>query len=213
MEITRRPMRPQEAKRVRRELRGAPGCGMAILAVGMGFWSAVILGMGMGFGGLSGVTLGVAFVVIFAGVSVLTWRHLPWLFARGFRSDTPPLEEADLRGGEVEECKVRIRDAIVVEEVANGTAPYYLELEDGRVLFLIGQYLPGDKPGRLFPNRQLVIVRLPLSGAIIEVQCLGDAFAPSAQLRAFTALEHQQGEVPRDGQLLDGPLSRFLPAG
>ena len=213
MEIARRPLRPQESKRVRRELRGAPGWGTAVLALATGIFATMFLCVLMIAAGLRGAPLGVALLVVLVAASVLTWGNLGRWYTLAFRGQTPPLEEADLRRGEVEEWRVGIRDAIVVEEIVDETAPYYLELDDGRVLFLVGQYLRGDEPGRLFPNRQLLITRLPLSGTILEVQCLGEAFAPSAQLPAFTALEHQERQVPVDGQLLEGPLSRFRPTG
>jgi hypothetical protein len=119
---------------------------------------------------------------------------------------------ADLAAQQVEEWRVRVVDAIEVEEFEDEGRQCYLELEDGRVLFVSGQYLydsDEDDTTPKFPNRDLLITRLPHAGDILDLVRLGEHFPPSFTLPPFTRDDHEHGRVPEDGQLLPGPLSRY----
>jgi hypothetical protein len=119
---------------------------------------------------------------------------------------------ADLQAQQLEEWRVHIIDALQVEEFDDEGSQFYLELEDGRVLFVMGQYLwdfEDDDENPLFPNRELLITRLPYAGDIFDMTCLGEHFPPSATRPRFTQEEYTEKRVPEDGQILPGPLSRY----
>jgi hypothetical protein len=117
----------------------------------------------------------------------------------------------DLRALQLEEWRVRIVDALQVEEVDDEGAQFFLELEDGRILFVMGQYLwDADDESPQFPNRELLITRLPHSGDIFDMECVGEYFPPSAERAPFTGQEYADERVPQDGQILPGPLSRYM---
>jgi hypothetical protein len=118
---------------------------------------------------------------------------------------------ADLQALQLEEWRVRIVDALQVEEVEDEGAQFFLELEDGRILFVMGQYLwDADDESAHFPNRELLITRLPHAGDIFDMKCVGEYFPPSAERASFTGAEYAEERVPRDGQILPGPLSRYV---
>jgi hypothetical protein len=119
--------------------------------------------------------------------------------------------DADRRAGYVEEWRTGVRDAICVDRFDDEPdhPRYFLGLHDGRVLFLAGDYLsPLESVGR-FPCTELMLVRLPHSREIIDITCLGDHLSTSIFRPPFTVAEHLSGAVPKDGDLLEGPISRF----
>lgn len=60
-----------------------------------------------------------------------------------------------------------------------------------------------------FPNRELLITRLPGSGEVFGLECLGEYFPPSAELPPFSKETYESDSVPEDGAILPGPLSRY----
>jgi hypothetical protein len=118
---------------------------------------------------------------------------------------------ADLQALQLEQWRVRVVDALQVEELEHEGSQFFLELEDGRVLFVISQdFLNGEGEPPFFPNRELLITRLPHAGDIFEREYVGEYFPPSAERGYFRPEEHVNGSAPRDGQILPGPLSRYL---
>jgi hypothetical protein len=91
-----------------------------------------------------------------------------------------------------------IDDAIVIEESEDEGISYYLLLDDGRTLFLSGQYL--HEPAQNgFPWRSFELVSA-LSGESLRVTPLGPPLTPSAARAHFTAAELQS--VPADGTIV-----------
>jgi hypothetical protein len=206
-------MRPEELARLEREPRPRSRWGAAFLP-------ALIAGTGLWFGLLfAAAVLGyrgpdlMPFMLYSLPASMLIafWYCLNKQRRQGRAAAEQhrALYAADLAGRQMEDWRVRILDAIQVEEFEDEGAQYFLELEDGRVLFLAGQYLY-DYAETQFPNRELVIARLPHAGDIYGLACVGEYFPLSAERPAFTREDYLADTVPIDGQILPGPLSRYL---
>ncbi len=113
---------------------------------------------------------------------------------------------------QVEDWHIHIVDAIQVEIDDDIGSQYYLEMEDGRVLVLDEAWLQRDDEDDPYaPNRELIVTRLlpPRESTIIGVQNVGAYFTPS-HVRETTAAEWTANAIRNNGDILPGPLSRYI---
>jgi hypothetical protein len=207
-------MRPEEMARLQGEGKVRPAWDFAVLVAlvaGGGVW--VVSRLALGY--LPKETADRATIVLLAVTMAGTFVYY---LANEIRAAKRSAEHsrrryaADLAAQQVEEWRVRVVDAIEVEEFEDEGRHAYLELKDGRVLFLSGQYLydnDEDDTTPRFPNDELLITRLPHAGDILDLERLGDYLSPSATLPPFVEDDHLNDRVPGDGQILPGPLSRY----
>ena len=155
------------------------------------------------------VFVGLPFVLL--GLLALSF----WLFNP---TGTDPLgskrPEQQLReleeGGLLASTSFRATRAFGVEEAEDEGLHYYLELDDGRVLFLSGQYLydyePDDDPEfarpRKFPCTEFTVRRHKDEGWVAEIVCSGAILEPEIVLHPFRTKEWHTNVVPEDGQVL-----------
>ena len=117
---------------------------------------------------------------------------------------------ADLAAGQVEEWTVAVVDAFEVQTFDDEGPQFYFSLDDGRVLFVHARGLDIAEGDERLPNRELCITRLPHAGDILHLACRGAYFPASAARESFTEEEEADGLMPEDGQILPGPLSRYV---
>jgi hypothetical protein len=101
--------------------------------------------------------------------------------------------------------------AFQVEEFEDEGSHYYVELEDGAVLFLTGQYLYDYEPrsGRLsettlrtFPCREFTLRRHKENGFAVDILCQGNAIEPEALAPWFDEEDYRKQLIPEDGAVL-----------
>jgi hypothetical protein len=102
--------------------------------------------------------------------------------------------------------------AFEVEEFEDEGLHYYLELSDGRVLFMTGQYLydyePIDETGdggpdpRRFPCTDFVVRRHRAEGYVVDIQCGGHILEPEVTAPPFGEDVWREGGIPPDGAIL-----------
>jgi membrane protein implicated in regulation of membrane protease activity len=109
----------------------------------------------------------------------------------------------DLAGGQASVTRARVTDAVKVEELEDEGSSYYLRLDDGRVLFLSGQYLYDVEEAGRFPCAVVSVVRAPTTRIVFSVTCEGAPIQPSSRRPPFTDDEYEGGRVPEDGAVLD----------
>ena len=108
----------------------------------------------------------------------------------------------------------RANRAFRVEPFGSLGPVYLVELIDGRVLYLRGQYLyeyepvgaDPDDPGdtlRRFPCTEFEIVRHRVTGDVIEFNCAGRSFEPEFSAPALPKSQLKQ-KMSRDGAILLG---------
>jgi hypothetical protein len=90
-----------------------------------------------------------------------------------------------------------ITDAIAVEEGEDEGVHYYLRLDDGRTLFLSGQYLY-DPVEQGFPWQSFELVESPRNEWVLGVVPLGPSVAPSLTRPPFSDQEFGSDAVPAD---------------
>lgn len=102
------------------------------------------------------------------------------------------------------------RRAFGVEEFEDEGSHYYLELADGRVLYLNGQYLYDYEPiaddpevnqYRSFPCTEFVVLRHREAGYVVHIQCAGTVLEPEIMAAPFTRDDVSRG-IPEDGQII-----------
>jgi hypothetical protein len=118
----------------------------------------------------------------------------------------------DLRDGEAEVATFEVRDAIRVEEYEDEGSQYYLQLADGGVLFLGGQYLYEPEDDGTFPSTRIRTTRGAHSRILLDLECLGTPLATSAMRKPFDKEEHRAGVVPADGAILAVDFESLRPA-
>jgi hypothetical protein len=101
--------------------------------------------------------------------------------------------------------------AFRVEEYEDEGLHYYIELSDGRVLFLSGQYLYDFEPitddpelnqERRFPCTEFTILRHKSERYVLDIRCAGQVLEPEVTAPPFGEDVWQNAAVPRDGAVL-----------
>jgi hypothetical protein len=112
---------------------------------------------------------------------------------------------ADLEAREVDEWRLRVVDAVKAEGDDDEGDSFYLELEDGHVLFISeGDLLNPeyDEAWQLqFPTREVSLTRLPHTGEFLGIVGLGEKVPVSDSWPDFTYEDR--------GSFLPGPLSSY----
>jgi hypothetical protein len=148
---------------------------------------------------LDEIAFGLALLLAFAGPVYL--RHdLARLSARFGK---PGGLQRDLQGGEAEEVVYGAVDAIQVEETEDLGSNYYISLDDGRVLFLSGQYLYELEDAQQFPSTRFTLVRTPNAKLFLDFRVSGTYLPPTTVRPRFADQQYRQGQVPTDGDLFD----------
>lgn len=100
--------------------------------------------------------------------------------------------------------------AFAVEEFEDEGSHYYIELADGKVLYLNGQYLYEYEPitddpelnqPRLFPCTEFEILRHKEAGYVIDIVRSGEVLEPELTARPYNKAEWRRG-LPEDGEVI-----------
>ncbi len=120
------------------------------------------------------------------------------------------IEELEQQGLLIHEKHEALR-AFQVEEFEDEGCQYFLELKNGSVLFLCGQYLydyePADgkweaKRPRKFPCTEFTVLRDKRSGFILDVVCGGKVIEPEFEAPHFTVEDYESEAAPVDGEII-----------
>src|SRR5262245_61616347 len=168
-------------------------------------------------------------VMLLDAVNVLTWLPV-WLVGAlmalallGFAvvalglfgqklPDAPPITPEEHRRrleaqGLVEPTDFRATRSFGVEEFEDEGSHYYLELADGGVLFLSGQYLYDHEPdpksnrARTFPCTEFTVRRHKRDGYVVALDCRGSVLEPEVIAPPFRTMDWEH-HVPSDGEIL-----------
>jgi hypothetical protein len=121
------------------------------------------------------------------------------------RKRKPILEE--VLDDTVEILDVEASDAIKIEEFEDEGIGYYLNIGDGKVLFIQGQYLYDDnedsKAYPKIPSTRMSINRAAISKIPLDVKFVGEYLSPSHTNPPFTTEEYENNRVPEDSAILE----------
>ncbi len=184
----------------------------SLFVVGGVFGAVALLGERGAFERASPVVLGLGLAVFMLFLCVVAMILFHPVGANLFRRLTPEerLRELEQRGL-LESSEFRARRAFAVAEIEDEGSHYFIELVDGRVLYLSGQYLYdyepiGDDTGpeqpRRFPCTDFTVHRHATEGYVVEIECRGAVIEPELIARPFTDRDWKAGRVPDDGQII-----------
>lgn len=103
--------------------------------------------------------------------------------------------------------------AFSLDEFDDEGSHYYIELEDGRVLYLNGQYLydydlienddhPEEAQVRTFPCTEFEVIRHKTEGYVICIECKGQVLEPEVEAPHFIKADYEAKRIPEDGDIL-----------
>lgn len=125
-----------------------------------------------------------------------------------FPAHTRPLAQELGRGlGLVR--RFEIIDAIQVNEFEDNGYAFYLRLANGKVLYLMGQYLYEPTDQKRFPCTSLEVVYSPESQLVLSIGYGGEYLEPSSDLPSPSIEEFDKGKVPEDGTVIDSRSSKL----
>jgi len=105
----------------------------------------------------------------------------------------------------------RARRAFQIEEFEDEDSHYFIELEDGDVLYLSGQYLYEYEPidddselnqERRFPCAELTIRRHRKKGFVVDILCGGTVLELDMLAPPFSKVDFQNDRAPEDGAVI-----------
>jgi putative Ca2+/H+ antiporter (TMEM165/GDT1 family) len=120
--------------------------------------------------------------------------------ARKTLADGAAVVARDAAAGFVRSTIYRITDAVAVEEEEDEGPSYYLLLDDGRTLFMSGQYLyePAEDG---FPWKSFEVVQVASGKWVLRIVPLGPAIVPSWTRGPFSGAELSSRTMPADGAI------------
>lgn len=139
-----------------------------------------------------------------------------WLFnpkgSNPFGSMTGAEHRQELeRLGLLESTAFRATRAFGVEELEDEGLHFFVELTDGRVLFLSGQYLYDYEANldigtthRSFPCTEFTVQRHKTEGYVVEIVCGGAVLEPEVMAPSFEKKVWERNQIPADGAVITG---------
>jgi hypothetical protein len=128
--------------------------------------------------------------------------------------NNPAIHAAELEDrGLLTSESFKAKRAFQVEEFEDEGSHYFLELENGSVLFMTGQYLyeyePLQKRGevlrsRRFPNTEFTVQRHKDKKYVIDIVCKGLPIEPEVVAPPFDDNDFKFDRFPEDGQVITG---------
>lgn len=112
-------------------------------------------------------------------------------------------EKQSSKTSEIEIIHCTTKRAIKREDTEDFGVSFYLDTEDGRTLFLQGQYLDMLESDKQFPNSEFELVRTKTTKEFIDFKIKGNFFEPEKLLKAFSKDDYEKGIVPEDGEVLE----------
>jgi len=119
---------------------------------------------------------------------------------------------AAITNGRAEVFSVKTSRAVEREDPEDFGTAFYLEVQmagEQKLLYLQGQYLDELAWEVTFPNTEFELIRRADTHELVEVRLNGQHFKPERTLPAFPKARWQSGNVPEDGELLDGRLDEL----
>ncbi len=119
------------------------------------------------------------------------------------------IEQLEQEGG-LSSTEFHATRAFQVEEMHDEGSNYFLELQDGTVLFLSGHYFHEHEPlevegsivqRREFPNTEFV-VRRDEEGNGVDIECRGRVLEPEVITPQFAEDDFRNNALPKDGDII-----------
>ena len=158
---------------------------------------------------LKGTFLGLGFGLFVVAMAIVALVLLKWYPLPKGRTETTEeyvlrLRDADLLVG----TDYRATRAFTIAPFEDVGYRFILELDNGSVLNLCGQYLEdfydadGTEAWERFPCTEFTILRHRTEGGVIDIECHGQQISTDADLKGKRQRDLDQ--LPKDGELFSG---------
>lgn len=183
---------------------------LAALFVIVGMAAAVaLLESGIIGGGFWTLVIGSAVFMLVLSVVALVLFNPWWADPLGLMGSEELVRRLESEGLLVS-TDFQARRAFAVREADDEGSHYFLELADGRVLYLTGQYLydyeplydPEQSHPRRFPCTDFTVQRHKTKEYVVGLVCRGAVLEPEATAPPFTDQARRSIGDPEDGQVL-----------
>lgn len=190
---------------------------MRLLLAGLFVWLGLMVAVGLAANFLPVSAQSWAFRALVFVTFILLCLAALWLFNKpgarpsfGGQSQNGYIQDLE-RKSLLVSTSYRARRAFQVEEFEAEGSHYFIELEDGAVLYLCGQYLyeyePIDgvhklKQGRRFPCSEFTVRRDRKEGFVVDILCGGTALEPETLAPHFSEADFENGGAPEDGDVI-----------
>ena len=154
--------------------------------------------------------LGMAMLMLLLCVLALVLFNRPGTHLLGIGGADAFIRDLEERGLLVS-TDYRATRAFQVDEVEDEGPHYFVELEDGRILYLNGQYLfeyeetdddlELTQPRR-FPCTEFTVRRHRDAGFVLDLLCGGRVLEPEVVAPPFSNLDYREGRIPEDGEII-----------
>lgn len=111
----------------------------------------------------------------------------------------------DLKENKVQATHCIVSGVIEVQEFEDEGPGFFLDIGEGRILFIQGQYLYKYVESKRFPNKEFDLIKLPYSNVVLDVICKGDYLVPLRVLKPSVIADKYVPFV-YDGDVFDGKL-------
>jgi hypothetical protein len=157
--------------------------------------------------------MGICFALVLfglAGTSLFVFNrqgYRPSLSSKSFEEQIAELESQGLLVSET----FQATRAFQVEEFEDEGSHYFIELANGAVLYLNGQYLydyeqimddPELNQPRRFPCSRFTVRRHKTAGYVVDIACSGDVLRPEFVAPSFDKSDAKGRLIPEDGQII-----------
>lgn len=146
---------------------------------------------------------------VLGGTSMFLFNKQGYRSSLSSKSFEEQIAELERQGLLVSE-EFQATRAFQVEEFEDEGSHYFIELADGTVLYLNGQYLydyeqitddPELNQPRRFPCSRFTLRRHRTAGYVVELTCTGDVLQPECEAPPFDQHDVKRGLIPEDGQI------------
>lgn len=129
-----------------------------------------------------------------------------WSFSRA-----PETREQSDQEGLLVSTRYRATRSFQVREFTDEGSHYFIELNDGSVLYMGGRYLSAFEPHKLlklversrkFPCSEFVVRRDREDGCVVAIQCHGSVLEPEIVTPPFEEQDFQSAMMPQDGDVI-----------
>jgi hypothetical protein len=133
-----------------------------------------------------------------------------FLYARSQQSTVQQLAELEV-AGQIGRGNFQAKRAIFIDEFEDEGISYFIELDNGRTLFLSGQYLYDYEPTlesressqpRKFPCTEFELLYNRVTHENLGIDCKGLSLNPEAFCAPFSREDFENQLIPEDGQII-----------
>lgn len=189
---------------------------LRLIVASLIFWGGlmicILIASTLSAGKIPAELLGVGFAIFFVCLFLAVYKLFsPSDIVEALEEQQQARVQKLERSGLLEVTSFRATRAFQVEEFEDEGSSYFIEVENGAVLFMSGQYLydydPIDDDSeiiqlRRFPCTEFTVKRDHQNNECVDLLCEGEVIEPEMVVPPFNEDDFRKDRVPEDGQII-----------